>query len=297
MITKKIISSRFKNLQDAICIDLQNIDGNSVFKIDPWDRLEGGGGVSAIIESGDLIEKGGVNYSAVWGQTPDHIRNQFRYDGDQFYATGVSIVLHPVNPHVPIIHINIRFFELDENNWCFGGGIDLTPHYIDIKEAALFHGRLKAVCDRHDSEYYQKFKAWADDYFFIKHREETRGVGGIFFDRLSRQGAKQPIFDFTFQLGQSFMPLYKELVTKKRGEPFSDRERQWQLLRRGRYAEFNLVLDRGTKFGLETNGRVESILMSLPPMASWKYDYRPEENSPEWQTLRSLKKNIDWIHA
>lgn len=297
MITKENISQRFNDLQDAICADLQNIDGGSAFKFDPWERSEGGGGVSAIIESGDMIEKGGVNFSAVWGTTPDHIREQFQYEGDRFFATGVSIVLHPTNPHVPIIHMNIRYFELDEKNWWFGGGIDLTPHYIDTQEAGLFHARLKALCDQHHAADYQKFKTWADEYFYIKHREETRGVGGIFFDRLNRPGGKETIFDFVFHLGQGFMPLYKEIANKKRNIPFSERERQWQFLRRGRYAEFNLVLDRGTKFGLVTNGRTESILMSLPPMAIWKYDYHPEKDSPEWRTLQSLKKNIDWIHA
>lgn len=297
MISKEIITNHFKILQDSICHELQIIDGASSFIKDSWDRPEGGGGVSAIIENGNLIEKGGVNFSAVWGQTPAHIRNQFQYEGDQFYATGVSIVLHPLNPHVPIIHMNIRYFELDENSWWFGGGIDLTPHYIDRQEAAVFHGRLKTICDRHQTDYYQKFKAWADDYFFIKHRNETRGIGGIFFDRLSQQETKKSIFDFVIDLGQNFVPVYKEIISKKRDTPFTGKERQWQMMRRGRYVEFNLVLDRGTKFGLETNGRIESILMSLPPMASWKYDFKPEENSPEWHTLQSLKKNIDWTHA
>jgi coproporphyrinogen III oxidase len=297
MINKEIITHSFEDLQEAICTELNILDGVSAFKKDTWYRREGGGGVSAIIESGNLIEKGGVNFSAVWGPTPGHIREQFQYEGDRFYATGVSIVLHPSNPYVPIIHMNIRYFELDEHIWWFGGGIDLTPHYIDLQEAGLFHARLKAVCDQHQAANYQKFKTWADDYFFIKHRAETRGVGGIFFDRLSQPGEKEVIFDFVRNLGQSFVPLYKEIANRKRSMPFSERERQWQFLRRGRYVEFNLVLDRGTKFGLETNGRTESILMSLPPMATWKYDYQPQKDSPEWHTLQSLKKNIDWAHA
>jgi coproporphyrinogen III oxidase len=297
MISKEIITEEFKSLQDSICEAVQDCDGIAEFKEDRWAREEGGGGISRIIENGDLIEKGGVNFSSVWGSVPEHSRHSFGNKAGQFYAAGVSIVLHPQNPFVPIIHMNVRYFEMDDGTWWFGGGIDLSPHYIDKGEAALFHEKLRKVCMDHHPDYYHKFKAWADDYFFVKHRNETRGIGGIFFDRLSGPGTKENIFDFTLDLGKNFAPIYIDLANKKRGYHFTDEQRQWQLLRRGRYVEFNLVLDRGTKFGLETNGRIESILMSLPPTASWKYNFTPKEGSPEWCTQQLLKKNIDWINA
>lgn len=297
MIDKEFITSQFKELQEGICLSLEQADGQSNFISEVWERTEGGGGDSRIIENGALIEKGGVNFSAVWGETPNKIKANFSYDAEEFYATGVSIVLHPNNPFVPIIHMNIRYFELNDNTWWFGGGIDLTPHYIDTVEASRFHNSLKEVCDRHDSRYYQIYKPWADEYFFIKHRNETRGVGGIFFDKLTGEGKKQQLFDFVIDVGKAFVPIYLEAAEKKRYLTFTDAQRAWQLMRRGRYVEFNLVLDRGTKFGLETNGRVESILMSLPPLASWKYNHHPEPGTPEWDTVQSLKKNINWIHA
>lgn len=297
MINKDTITTQFKTLQGDITNTLEKADGKSSFHTDEWQRVEGGGGLSKVMENGDLIEKGGVNFSAVWGATPEKIKANFRYDADEFYATGVSIVLHPLNPFVPIIHMNIRYFELNDQTWWFGGGIDLTPHYIDSKEASQFHKSIKEVCDRHDPRYYQIYKPWADDYFYIKHRNETRGIGGIFFDRLTGDGKKQKLFDFVMDLGNSFTSVYLGAAENTRNKPFTEEHRDWQLMRRGRYVEFNLVLDRGTKFGLESNGRVESILMSLPPYASWKYNYLPEKPSPEWQTLQLLKKNINWIDA
>ena len=297
MINKTTISEQFQNLQNQICSALELEDGKSRFVEDAWTREGGGGGKSRIVENGALIEKGGVNFSAVFGDTPDKIKKQFQYNADEFFATGVSIVLHPQNPHVPIIHMNIRYFELNDKTWWFGGGIDLTPHYVTDDDAAFFHKSLKQVCDKHSPEYYSKFKNWADDYFYIKHRSETRGIGGIFFDRLAQAGKKDELFDFTIDVGQSFIPIYTTLASKHRNEAASDQERHWQQIRRGRYVEFNLVLDRGTKFGLETNGRTESILMSLPPMASWAYNYTPEKGSRELDTINKLKKNIDWINA
>jgi len=297
MIVKEEIAKKFQHLQTRICEQLEHLDGSSCFSIDEWERPEGGGGISRVLENGGLIEKGGVNFSAVWGTTPEKIKANFSYKAEQFYATGVSIVLHPQNPFVPIIHMNIRYFELNDKTWWFGGGIDLTPHYIDKQEASLFHQRLKQVCDQHDNRYYDKFKPWADDYFYIKHRNETRGVGGIFFDKLSGMQQKEQLFDFVFDLGSNFAPIYLELAERKRDRPFERGHRDWQLIRRGRYVEFNLVLDRGTKFGLDSNGRIESILMSMPPLASWQYDHQPAPNSREWETMQLLKKNIDWIHA
>lgn len=297
MLKKENIAQEFKLLQHSICEQLEEADGKAGFGKDEWMRPDGGGGITRILESGNLIEKGGVNFSEVWGKTPEKIKQGFSYDADHFYATGVSIVLHPVNPHVPIIHMNIRYFELNDDTWWFGGGIDLTPHYVDIPEARQFHRILHQMCARHNNGYYDRFKGWADDYFYIRHRRETRGVGGIFFDRLTEVNQKKPLFDFVMELGKGFTPLYISIAAPKRKLEYDENQKRWQLIRRGRYVEFNLVLDRGTKFGLESDGRIESILMSMPPFAAWKYDFVPEENSREWETLQLLKKNIDWIHA
>jgi len=297
MISKQEITDRFKIIQNSICNSLEQEDGLSGFHEDIWERLEGGGGISRVLENGAMIEKGGVNFSAVFGETPDNIKQAFGYSSGEFYATGVSIVLHPINPFVPIIHMNIRYFEMNDGTWWFGGGIDLTPHYIDREDASFFHKSLKNVCDKHHESFYHKFKQWADDYFYIKHRNETRGIGGLFFDRLNASGSKLALFNFVEDVGNSFTPIYQKISRKNKEKSFSERERNWQLIRRGRYVEFNLVLDRGTKFGLETNGRTESILMSLPPLAAWNYNFTPEENSPEYETLSLLKKDIKWINS
>ncbi|UII30368.1 oxygen-dependent coproporphyrinogen oxidase [Fulvivirga ulvae] len=296
MLTKDEITDWFKNLQDNICKELETADGLAKFREDFWEREGGGGGRSRTIANGEVIEKGGVGFSAVHGETPENILKALKLEKTGFYATGVSIVLHPQNPRVPIIHMNVRYFEMTNGTWWFGGGIDLTPHYVDKEDARYFHQKLKSVCDNHDSSYYGKFKKWADDYFFIKHRSETRGIGGIFFDRL---GAEQPkskeeLFAFVKEVGSSFAPIYTYFMHKNKSISYGEREKQWQMIRRGRYVEFNLVWDKGTKFGLDTGGRTESILMSLPPQANWLYDHKPEDDSEEAKTLELLKKDINW---
>ncbi|MEM7551162.1 MAG: oxygen-dependent coproporphyrinogen oxidase [Bacteroidota bacterium] len=296
---KTFISERFQELQDEICSTLQEADGKLIFKEDLWERPNGGGGKTRIGKEGSVIEKGGVNFSAVHGKTPEKILKALKLEEADFFATGVSIVLHPFNPFVPIIHMNIRYFEMSNGTYWFGGGIDLTPHYIIEKDAVFFHAMLKRVCDEADNSFYPKFKTWADDYFFIKHRNETRGIGGIFFDRLNENSTrknKSELFDFVFNVGKTFCPIYVELMKRNRDSSFEDHHKKWQKLRRGRYVEFNLVLDKGTKFGLDTNGRTESILMSLPPQAHWDYDHIPEENSKEEKSLKLLKKGIDWVN-
>ena len=301
MTGREDISQFFRDLQDDICRRLAAADGTA-FREDTWDRPGGGGGRARVIEGKD-IEKGGVNYSAVHGELSTAAAASLHAEAGQtaFYATGVSIVLHPRNPHVPIIHMNIRYFELAGGRYWFGGGIDLTPHYVVAGQAAWFHRQLRAVCDRFDPAYYDRFKSWADDYFYLPHREETRGVGGIFFDRLEPEAegkSKAQLFAFTAAVGNAFAPTYLHLLAENRYRPATEAEREWQRLRRGRYVEFNLVWDRGTKFGLTTNGRTESILMSLPPLAGWAYDHRPPEGSREAATLQQLKKGIDWAaHA
>ena len=298
MPNRQEITTYFQSLQDEICAALSEADGGT-FREDSWDRPGGGGGRARVIR-GNHIEKGGVNFSAVHGDLPPQAAASLHVDPEEtgFYATGVSIVLHPRNPHVPIIHMNVRYFELDGGRFWFGGGIDLTPHYVVPEQAAYFHQQLKNTCDRFDEAYYPKFKNWADDYFFIPHRNETRGVGGIFFDRLepNTEGKdKRTLFDFTAAVGETFVPTYLHLLALNKDLPFTEREADWQKLRRGRYVEFNLVWDRGTKFGLTTNGRTESILMSLPPLAGWEYDFQPEAGSREAETLGALVKGREWL--
>jgi coproporphyrinogen III oxidase len=295
--TREQIASEFKKIQTFICSNLEKLDGKAIFSSDDWRHEESGGGLSKVIQNGNLLEKGGVNFSEVAGNLPEALKKEFGPETKSFFATGVSIVLHPNNPMVPIIHMNIRYFETEGGKKWFGGGIDLTPHYIDKGLAKKFHTHLKTVCDKHHADYYPTFKTWADDYFFIPHRKETRGIGGIFFDHLTPKPNQtwQQLFEFVCAVGMSFFPAYEEQCLATLRKSFSEENKQWQLLRRGRYVEFNLVYDRGTKFGLQTGGRIESILMSLPEIAGWKYNFKPEINSQEKFTLDHLKKGIDWL--
>ncbi len=293
MITKESIAASFQTLQEKICAAVEAEDGSGTFAREEWSRAEGGGGITRVLQHGTVLEKAGVNFSAVHGILPDNIVRALKVSENNFFATGVSIVMHPNSPMVPIIHMNVRYFELGNGEWWFGGGIDLTPHYINDEDAKYFHAALRNTCNKHDSSYYAKFKKWADDYFFITHRNETRGIGGIFFDRLNEK-PKEEIFSFVMEVGETFAPAYTALMKKSKALPFGENEKQWQLIRRGRYVEFNLVYDKGTKFGLDTGGRIESILMSLPEVASWKYDFRPNPDSAEARTLGLLRKNIDW---
>jgi coproporphyrinogen III oxidase len=290
------ISESFKLIQDEICSALELCDGGGVFVEDLWERPGGGGGRTRIFRNGNVIEKGGVNFSAVYGDCSNALKQQMHTKAATFFATGVSIVLHPNNPHVPIIHMNIRHFALSDGTSWYGGGIDLTPHYIVKEQATWFHGQLKSVCDSYSSDYYPKFKSWADDYFFLPHRNETRGIGGVFFDDLGRNDNRSEVYrDFVLAIGRSFAPIYTHLMDLNRDKSYTTEERLWQQLRRGRYVEFNLVHDRGTRFGLLTNGRTESILMSLPSTASWEYDFQTKAGSREEETLEMLVKGMDWL--
>jgi len=304
MISKEQITADYQQIQDEICAALELCDGNAKFEEEKWEREGGGGGRTRIIQNGSIFEKGGVNFSAVHGQLPASIKKALNIEDDDFFATGISIVIHPNHPLVPIIHMNIRYFEMPSSftdgrqpvRW-FGGGIDLTPHYVIDADARYFHQYLKSVCDKFYHDFYHRFKLWADDYFYIKHRNETRGIGGIFYDRLTanEELSWDNIFDFSKALGRSFIPIYTELVNRNRNTVFTDEQQQWQYQRRSRYTEFNLVYDAGTKFGLETNGRIESILMSLPPTAKWVYNYQAQPGSEEEKTLSLLKKGINWV--
>lgn len=296
--TKEHIAETYQKIQDEITEALEALDGGAKFEEEIWEREGGGGGRTRIIQNGNILEKGGVNFSAVHGKLPEPIKKAFGVEEDEFFATGVSIVIHPNNPHVPIIHMNIRYFELNEQIRWFGGGIDLTPHYVVEEDATFFHQQLKNVCDKYQANFYSDFKTWADNYFFIKHRNETRGIGGVFYDKLTPEKtglSYEEIFNFSCDLGRTFAPTYIDLVNRHRHQSFTQREKDWQLLRRGRYVEFNLVYDSGTKFGLETNGRIESILMSLPAQANWFYDFKAESGSEEQKTLDLLKKDIHWV--
>jgi coproporphyrinogen III oxidase len=303
MISKEQISADYQQIQDEICAALELTDGKAHFEEEQWKREGGGGGRTRIIQNGTIFEKGGVNFSAVHGKLPESIKKSLKVDEDDFFATGISIVIHPNHPIVPIIHMNIRYFELPTTvnsaepvRW-FGGGIDLTPHYVIEDDARFFHSGLKSVCDKFSPDFYNRFKQWADDYFFIKHRDETRGIGGIFYDRLTADNdlTWDNIFEFSKALGRSFIPAYNELVNRNRDKQFTEEQQNWQYQRRSRYAEFNLVYDAGTRFGLETNGRIESILMSLPPTTKWVYNFQPEPGSEEEKTLSLLKKGINWV--
>ncbi|MGD1842328.1 MAG: oxygen-dependent coproporphyrinogen oxidase [Thermonemataceae bacterium] len=301
-INQTTISTWFKGLQARICQALEQEDGKATFQEDAWQREGGGGGRTRIIQQGNVLEKGGVAFSAVHGAITEVMQQKLKMPSGEFFATGVSIVLHPYSPHVPIIHMNVRYFELSQDDqihqqW-FGGGIDLTPIYIVPTQAKWFHQQLKQVCDQYHPDYYPQYKSWADDYFYLPHRKETRGVGGIFFDRLqpSDTNPLESCWHFVQAVGEAFAPTYIHLMQENKTKTFDEQAKAWQSLRRSRYVEFNLVYDAGTKFGLETNGRTESILMSMPPEAHWRYNYQPDKDTPEAHTLQHLKKEIDWIN-
>ncbi|MCZ4410493.1 oxygen-dependent coproporphyrinogen oxidase [Cryomorphaceae bacterium 1068] len=296
---RKEIEASYRQIQSLICEKIEETDGAGKFIKDSWKREGGGGGLTRVMSEGSVLEKAGVNFSAVEGEVTPMMAKNLGMDAKWFFATGVSIVMHPHNPHVPIIHMNIRYFETDKGDYWFGGGIDLTPHYVVEKQAKQFHRSLKEVCDRFDSSWYPRFKKQADDYFYIPHRNETRGIGGIFYDHESEDSnqSKSEILEFSLALGRLFPEVYSSLINENRDKAFSNSQKEWQKLRRGRYVEFNLVYDRGTRFGLLSNGRTESILMSLPKEANWFYDFYPEQGSEEEKTLALLKKEIDWIKA
>ncbi len=315
------VSQFMQTLQDEICQGLEALDGGGTFWQDQWDRPEGGGGRSRVMKQGNVFEQGGVNFSEVWGQQlpPSILVQRPEAAGHGFYATGTSMVLHPRNPYIPTVHLNYRYFEAGPV-WWFGGGIDLTPYYPFLEDVQHFHRTLKDTCDRHHAAYYPAFKHWCDEYFFLKHRGETRGVGGIFFDYQDGQGelyrgsnpdgpaacysrqvgelparSWEDLFSFVQDCGQAFLPAYVPIAEKHKNDVYGDREREFQLYRRGRYVEFNLVYDRGTIFGLQTNGRTESILMSLPPLVRWEYGYAPEPNTPEHRLYDVFLKPQDWL--
>lgn len=291
-----------QNLQDIITSALEKIDGTAKFREDIWERAEGGGGRTRVIENGNVFEKGGVNISAVHGQLPKAMQQYFNVDEVDFYACGLSLVIHPKNPFVPTVHANWRYFEMYDkkkniiDSW-FGGGQDLTPHYLFEDDAKHFHQVCKDVCDKHHPVFYADFKKRCDEYFFVPHRDEARGIGGLFFDycKASEDRSMNDWYNFVTDVGDSFLKSYMPIVIKRKDTPYTKEHRNWQEIRRGRYVEFNLIHDKGTLFGLKTNGRIESILMSLPPHVQWVYDHQPEKGSEQEKLINVLKNPKDWV--
>ncbi|ARN72162.1 coproporphyrinogen III oxidase [Nonlabens tegetincola] len=289
-------------LQDTISGTLEKLDGAASFKQDLWEREEGGGGRSRVIENGAVFEKGGVNISAVHGPLPVSMQNYFKVNDVDFYATGLSLVLHPKNPFVPTVHCNFRYFEMyDEtgrivDSW-FGGGLDLTPYYLFEEDATHFHKICKMVCDRHEVADYALFKKKCDEYFHNSHRNEARGIGGLFYDycKANESFTMEDWYAFQIDMASHFLEAYVPIVEKRKDLEYDQNHRDWQEIRRGRYVEFNLVHDKGTLFGLKTNGRIESILMSLPPHVQWKYDHHPVPESPEHELLKVLQNPKNWV--
>lgn len=291
-----------QQLQDTITAKLEEVDGKATFQEDIWKRPEGGGGRTRVIENGAVFEKGGVNISGVHGELPDSMKAYFKVKEGNFFACGLSLVLHPKNPMVPTVHANWRYFELyDEqgeivDQW-FGGGQDLTPYYLFDEDAVHFHQVCKTACDKHQPTFYDTYKKRCDEYFWNTHRNEARGLGGLFFDycKATPEMNMQQWYDFVREVGNSFLSCYVPIVIKRKDLDYTKEQRDWQEIRRGRYVEFNLVHDKGTLFGLKTNGRIESILMSLPPHVQWRYDHQPEKGSEEERLLHILKAPKAWV--
>ncbi len=293
-----------QELQDTITKILEAVDGNAKFQEDLWERPEGGGGRTRVIENGSIFEKGGVNISAVHGELPNAMQAYFGVTDANFFACGLSLVLHPKNPMVPTVHANWRYFEMYDkegklvDSW-FGGGQDLTPYYLFEEDAIHFHQVCKSACDRHNDYFYKTYKAKCDEYFWNAHRNEGRGIGGLFFDycKATDTMSMDDWFNFIKEVGDSFLESYVPIVAKRKYLAYSKENRTWQEIRRGRYVEFNLVHDKGTLFGLKTNGRIESILMSLPPHVQWVYDHHPEKGSEEEKLLKVLKYPKEWVKS
>jgi coproporphyrinogen III oxidase len=295
------VKSYLLGLQDSICAALESEDGAGRFREDNWQRAEGGGGRSRVMAEGAVFEKGGVGFSHVFGKALPASATAHRPDlaGKTWQALGVSLVIHPRNPYVPTSHANVRFFVADADGanpiWWFGGGFDLTPYYGFEEDAVHWHRVARGAVEPFGADLYPRLKKWCDDYFFLKHRNEPRGIGGLFFDDFNELGFERS-FALMRSVGDAYIPAYRPIVAKRKSIPYTDRERQWQLQRRGRYAEFNLVWDRGTLFGLQSGGRTESILMSLPPLVRWDYGAVPEPGSPEARLHDVFLKPRDWAN-
>jgi coproporphyrinogen III oxidase len=295
----KAVSDYLLKLQDRICAALEQVDQQKIFREDQWTREEGGGGRSRVMEDGAVFEKAGINFSHVHGDKLPASATAHRPElaGRSFEALGVSLVIHPRNPYAPTSHANVRFFIAEKEGsdpvWWFGGGFDLTPYYGYTEDAVHWHQIARDACQPFGDDVYPRFKTWCDEYFYLKHRNEPRGIGGLFFDDFNELGFDDS-FAFMRSVGDHYIRAYAPIVERRVHQPYGDREREFQLYRRGRYVEFNLVYDRGTLFGLQTGGRTESILMSLPPLVSWRYDWHPEPGSPEAELYDVFLKPRNW---
>jgi coproporphyrinogen III oxidase len=288
------VEASYLEIQEEFCAAIEDLDGETTFAADPWERPGGGGGITRILTGDSHIEKAAVNFSAVSGETPPRLSERLAIESEEFYATGISIIVHPRNPHAPTFHANLRYFETDAGGAWFGGGADLTPYYFYESDAAHFHHVLKEVCDTHEVADHEAWKRACDEYFYLPHRDEARGVGGLFFDHLTEH--LEEVWEFQVDLGEALTAAYVPILELRVNTPYGESEREWHEIRRGRYAEFNLIWDRGTRFGLETSGRVESILASLPPRARWPYAHEPEPGSPEAALLDMLRSEPrDWV--
>jgi len=301
-IDSQAVEEYLRSLQARIVASLEDIDGKASFRQDLWDRPGGGGGDSRILRDGGVFEQAGVGFSLVFGNAmpPSATKNRPELAGRSFRAMGVSLVIHPRNPYVPTTHANFRFFSTDSGDgtpvWWFGGGLDLTPFYPFHDDVLHWHRTAKAACEPFGDDLYERYKKWCDEYFFLKHRNETRGVGGLFFDDLNAFGFERS-FEFTQAIGNQFLPAYLPIVKARSGHKYGERQREFQLYRRGRYVEFNLIYDRGTLFGLQSGGRTESILMSLPPRVRWEYDWQPDAGSPEADLYENYLQPRDWLNS
>ncbi len=299
---KEKFYSYIQELQDTITGKLEELDGHAKFREDLWERPEGGGGRTRVIENGAVFEKGGVNISAVHGSLPPAMQSYFKVGEVDFFACGLSLVLHPKNPMMPTVHANWRYFEMYDktgkiiDQW-YGGGQDLTPYYLFEEDAVHFHSICKGACDKHNPEFYPEYKKKCDEYFWNSHRDEARGIGGLFFDycKANKEMSIEDWYNFVTEMGDSFLEAYVPIVERRKNMDYSEDNRNWQEIRRGRYVEFNLVHDKGTLFGLKTNGRIESILMSLPPHVQWIYDHHPDPGSEEEKILEVLKNPRSWV--
>jgi coproporphyrinogen III oxidase len=294
------VKAYLEALQSRLIAELEQLDGGQVFQRDAWDRPGGGGGLSCVLSDGAVFEQAGVGFSHVFGDQlpPSATRNRPDLAGSGFQAVGISLVIHPQNPYVPTTHANFRYFTAGDENpvWWFGGGFDLTPYYPFEEDVRQWHAAARDACAPFGDDLYGRYKDWCDQYFYLKHRGETRGVGGLFFDDVNELGFDRS-FEFVQSVAESFLPAYRGIVLKRRSHPFGERQREFQLYRRGRYVEFNLIYDRGTIFGLQSGGRTESILMSLPPRVRWRYNWQPQEGSPEARLYSDFLRPRDWLET
>ena len=292
----KLVKEYLQALQSRIIAELEDLDGKATFERDAWKRPGGGGGLTCVLRNGGVFEQAGVNFSHVYGtkMPPSATKTRPELTGRGFEAVGVSLVIHPHNPYVPTTHANFRYFVAGDDAWWFGGGFDLTPYYPFEEDVVHWHETARAACEPFGNDLYGRYKKWCDDYFYLRHRGETRGVGGLFFDDVKEPNFEK-CFGFLQSTGDAFVPAYRPIVRKRKDHPFGERQKDFQLYRRGRYVEFNLIYDRGTVFGLQSGGRTESILMSLPPSVNWRYNWKPEEGSPEARLYDDFLRPRDWL--